>query len=89
MIPKFKAGLNVGKITIAEVGEIKTEIAYHGDVLNTAARIQGQSNELGAEHLISESLKNYIKSEEHHFTNAGSTLLRGKQKEMVIYSVKK
>jgi len=31
---------------VAEVGEIKTEIAYHGDTINTAARIQEQCNVL-------------------------------------------
>ena len=89
VIPEFKCGCHVGKVIMTEIGQIKREIAYHGDVLNTAARIQGQCNELGAELLISESLTNYIKSEKHHLINAGSTLLRGKQKEMVIYSVKK
>jgi adenylate cyclase len=38
--PLFTASLNSGKVMVAEVGEIKTEIAYHGDVLNTASRVQ-------------------------------------------------
>jgi adenylate cyclase len=37
VVPEFKAGLNLGAVTVAEVGEIKKELAYHGDVLNTAA----------------------------------------------------
>lgn len=41
MFPEFKAGLSLGLVTVAEVGELKTEFAYHGDVLNTAARIEG------------------------------------------------
>jgi adenylate cyclase len=39
-VPEFKAGGNIGEVTGVEVGEIKREIAFHGDVLNTAARIQ-------------------------------------------------
>jgi len=42
MVPKFKAGANSGYVTVAEVGELKKELAYHGEVLNTAARIQGK-----------------------------------------------
>ncbi len=42
VIPKFTASINSGKIMIAEVGTLKSEIAFHGDVLNTAARIQKQ-----------------------------------------------
>jgi class 3 adenylate cyclase len=32
-----------------EVGDIRRDIAYHGDTLNTASRIQGLCNEFGAE----------------------------------------
>jgi adenylate cyclase len=39
---------------------IKKEIAYHSDVLNTAARIQGQCNPMGKTLLISERLKDSI-----------------------------
>ncbi len=56
-IPEFKAGLNGGEVMVAEVGEIKKEIAYHGDVLNTGARIQARCNFYGRNLLISERLK--------------------------------
>lgn len=42
LMPVFTASINAGKVMAAEVGEIKRELAYHGDVLNTAARIQKQ-----------------------------------------------
>jgi len=32
-LPEFKAGLNSGAVTVAEVGEIKKELAYHGNVV--------------------------------------------------------
>ena len=57
LVPAFKAGMNSGVVTVAEVGEIKREIAFHGDVLNTAARIQAKCNELERRLLISEYLK--------------------------------
>ncbi|HZJ20364.1 MAG TPA: hypothetical protein VFD35_08455 [Pricia sp.] len=41
-VPEFKAGMNVGKVTVAQVGVIKKEIAFHGDTLNTASRIQAE-----------------------------------------------
>ncbi|CAH1002455.1 hypothetical protein LEM8419_03334 [Neolewinella maritima] len=54
--PVFKAGAHLGETTVAEVGIIKRELAYHGDVLNTAARIQSKCNELGELLLISPAL---------------------------------
>lgn len=55
-IPEFKAGLHTGKVIAGEVGIIKRDITYSGDVLNTAARIQSKCNELGVTILASESL---------------------------------
>ncbi len=49
-VPEFKAGIHFGDVIAAEIGDIKKEISYYGDVLNTAARIQAKCNELG--HLL-------------------------------------
>ncbi len=54
--PQFKAGAHCGRVTVAEVGEVKTEIAYHGDVLNTASRIQSLCNQYEKQLLLSEAL---------------------------------
>jgi adenylate cyclase len=29
LVPRFKASINEGLVTVAEIGQIKTEIAYH------------------------------------------------------------
>lgn len=88
LTPEFKAGLNIGKITIAEVGQIKTEIAYHGDTINTAARIQDQCNSLGKTLLISEELqKNLVNITEYSSEYVGDLLLKGKSHKVNIYSV--
>lgn len=39
LVPSLRWGAHGGKVIQAEIGEIKTEIVFHGDVLNTAARI--------------------------------------------------
>lgn len=47
----------MGKVTVVEIGEIKKEIALHGDVINTASRIQHYCNELDRKLLISDRLE--------------------------------
>lgn len=37
--PEFRGGIDAGPVTVIEVGDVKREIVYHGDVLNTAARL--------------------------------------------------
>ena len=86
-VPFFKAGLNAGIVTVTEVGKYKKEIAYHGDTINTAARIQGKCNELGQEILISGYLKKELDTTAYDFEPKGSMTLRGKEDEVTIYAV--
>jgi len=87
-VPEFKAGVNLGEVTVAEVGEIKREIAFHGDVLNTAARIQARCNEFGQRLLISGYLKDAL-PEQLPFTveKMGNVQLRGRNQSVDVFAV--
>jgi adenylate cyclase len=88
-VPFFKAGVHLGEVTVSEVGAIKREIAYHSDVLNTAARIQGKCNEFEAALLISEDLKNSLTHQQpFDLRQIGGINLKGKQKLVNIYQVR-
>jgi adenylate cyclase len=88
LVPEFKAGLNLGRITVAEVGEDRREIEYHGDVLNTAARIQGKCNFYGKRLLISEELEAVLEADESLIaTEIGSIELKGKEQQVGVFSV--
>ncbi|AXT20592.1 adenylate/guanylate cyclase domain-containing protein [Flavobacteriaceae bacterium AU392] len=87
-IPKFKAGLHGGKLMVAEVGTIKKELAFHGDVINTTARIQAECNRYSEELLISDKLlKNIQLKEKYILKLLGETQLKGKQNTVVIHSI--
>ena len=86
-IPHFKAGMNSGIVTVAEVGKYKKEIAYHGDTINTAARIQDQCNKLKQDFLISETLKNDLNTSGFVFSELGSIELKGKENHTRILGV--
>ena len=89
-VPEFKAGGNIGEVTGVEVGEIKREIAFHGDVLNTAARIQALCNQHGEELLISEYLlKALPPSGDFTFDAIGTMQLRGRQAPVEVHAVRR
>lgn len=54
--PRFKAGMHAGKVIAAEVGDFKKEVAFHGDTVNTASRIQAACLEFNTRLLVSEEL---------------------------------
>lgn len=87
--PFFKAGLHGGIVTVTEIGKYKKEIAYHGDAINTAARIQGMCNELETDFLISDTLMRSFHGHAFAFENAGEILLKGKEQEIKLYKIAK
>ncbi|MFK7772496.1 MAG: adenylate/guanylate cyclase domain-containing protein [Saprospiraceae bacterium] len=88
--PEFKAGLHGGHVIVTWVGELKREITYLGDVLNTTARIQEDCKRLGRDFLISEELLNQVKDLKNVKAEfIDDTVLRGKQKHIKLYSLEK
>ena len=87
--PVFKAGIHCGNIVAGEMGVVKREITFSGDVLNTAARIQGRCNEFESQLLVSEELLKLIPEQERKFKfeNVGHVSLRGKQKAIQLYDI--
>ncbi len=56
VVPTFKAGAHLGYVTTGEIGSLKKEIIFTGDVLNVTSRIQGLCNAYKEELLVSEYL---------------------------------
>ena len=84
--PQFKAGLHFGHVITGEMGIVKREIVYSGDVLNTASRIQSICNKMNTEILVSNDLIKRIKlsylSKEIKYM--GNINLRGKQEKIEL-----
>lgn len=87
LTPEFKAGFHFGQVMAGEIGVIKRDITYSGDVLNTAARIQAKCNDLGVDHLISGPLWSRVQP---HFPDGGQRVsdqveLRGRAEKLDLY----
>ena len=88
--PEFKAGLHGGALMVAEVGFVKKELAYHGDVINTSARIQAECNKYNASLLLSEKILQDLKIDELSTSKPlGSILLKGKQEEVKLHTIER
>ena len=88
--PNFKAAIHGGTLMASEVGSIKKELAFHGDVINTTARIQEQCTEYDKSLLISEKTLNDINLKPKYFTEKiGDLLLRGKQETIQIHAIER
>lgn len=89
IVPEFKAGMSMGMVTAVEIGYLKKEIAYHGNTLNIASRIESQCNSYKEKLLVSKKLYDEIVKENstYSFAKVAETQLRGKQGITEIYSI--
>jgi len=91
MLPYFKCGIDCGEVTVAEIGDIKREIAYHGDVLNTGARIEKLCTPQNQRMLISEYVEKELPQNLNGYSKEmiGEFELKGKKERVKIYSINK
>jgi adenylate cyclase len=89
ILPDFKAAIHYGEVTVGEIGIIKKDLTFSGDVLNTTSRIMAFCKEYGRKLLISEKLFHYLAAVDEHFEfeKMGEELLRGKSEKTKIYTV--
>jgi len=88
LVPAFKAGFHYGKVTTGEIGALKKEIIFTGDVLNSTARIQGLCNHYKVDLLISDDLiKNLDLGSEYQIKSMGKNELRGKKEIIELYTI--
>jgi adenylate cyclase len=85
IVPAFKAGIHCGQVVAGEVGIIKRDITFSGDVLNTTSRIQGKCKEFNAEIIASKDLIDALQLTGKYRTQyLGSIKLRGKEKDVEL-----
>ena len=88
-VPGFKAGIHCGRVTTGEIGIVKKEITFTGDVLNTTSRIQEQCNVFGVDLLISNQLLRILpRSKNMKAKNIGEISLRGKGSKVALSTIK-
>lgn len=85
IVPEFKAGVHIGPVVAAEVGRAKSEIVYHGDAVNTTARIVGLCAPLVRDLLVSRSVADRLQGFE--LEPLGTHSLKGKSEPVEIVGV--
>ena len=88
IIPKLLCAVHGGSVIQAEIGELKTEIVFHGDVLNTTARIVNvalaKNERFVTSHYIADQIAQSAISSLHPI---GEIALRGKQMPLSLYAL--
>jgi adenylate cyclase len=88
VLPDFKAGFHMGSVTTGEIGALKKDIIFTGDVLNTAARILALCNKLKVDIIISRDLMEKLPvSDAFEIRSLGENQLRGKREKLELFTI--
>jgi adenylate cyclase len=89
VVPTIKAGVHGGFVVTGEMGHIRKEIAYMGDVINTTSRIESMCNSLNVDFLISdEILTQFSYLENYETVDLGEHILKGKENPVKLSTVR-
>jgi len=86
VVPRFKAGIHGGLVVVSEIGDIKREISFSGDTMNTTSRIEGLCRPMGERILVSEFLADQFEGVE--MEDLGEQTLKGKEQPRRVFAVR-
>ena len=87
-VPQVVASLHTGSVVRAEIGEVKTQIVFHGDTMNTTARILEKCKELNMGLMASNQLIHMIGMPRiYSKKSAGEISLKGKQEAIHLFEI--
>jgi len=85
--PGIRAALHAGPVISGEVGGSKRDIVFHGDVMNTASRLEQATRDLDRSFLVSaDALSRLAGTERYALEPLGPRALRGRAAPVEVYS---
>lgn len=87
--PEYKAGIYGGEVIRAEIGDLKRDLIYNGDVLNTTARIRSECNRFNTRLLAASSIIKQLELPKGIIAeNVGAVSLKGKRNPVGLVSLR-
>jgi class 3 adenylate cyclase len=90
LVPDFRAGLHAGPVVISECGDSRRQIAYFGDTVNVAARLQEHCKQVRRSLLVSADLLRLVRPASGLVVETlGPTQLRGRAATIEVFAVER
>ena len=88
VVPRFRGGLHGGVVTAGELGDLRQQIVFVGDIMNTAARLEEYAKRTGLDLVVSGGLLERIALPTGvEATRCGELTLRGKAAPVVAHGL--
>jgi len=88
VVPRFRGGLHGGLVTAGELGDLRVQIVFVGDILNTAARLEEHAKRAGLDLVASGALLERLALPPGvEATRCGELALRGKDAPVAAWGL--
>ena len=87
--PEFRGALDSGEVLTGEIGEVKSQIIFYGEVLLRTSLIENKCKKDGMDHLVSENIYEAIKGEANFNFTYHDKLVLEDLKTISLYKVTK
>ena len=88
VVPRFRGGLHGGTVTAGELGDLRQQIVFVGDILNTAARLEEYAKRSGLDLVVSDALLRRLTLPPGlDAAQCGELALRGKESRVTAFAV--
>jgi adenylate cyclase len=88
VVPRFRGGLHGGTVTAGELGDLKQQIVFVGDILNTAARLEEYAKQTGLDLVVSGAvLERIVLPPRVRAAPCGDLTIRGKEARVAAFSL--
>ena len=87
--PRVRGALHAGSVIVGEVGGSKRDIVFHGDVMNTTARLEQVARELERRLVVSaDAMSRLAGADSYPVEDLGERAVRGRARPIQVYAVK-
>jgi len=87
--PELRAALHFGEVIAGEVGDQRRAIVFHGDVMNTAARLEQATRDVGLRFIVSRAALDALRPlPELELADLGALALRGRAEPVRAYGIR-
>lgn len=88
--PELRAALHLGDVIAGEVGQERRAIVFHGDAMNTAARLEQATREVGCRFIVSAEARAALGPlPAFEMRDLGALVLRGRREPLHAYGCEK
>lgn len=85
--PDFRIGIHGGDVIVCEEGDVRRNIAFYGDAINIAARMESKAKEVGMDCVLTSDIATLLDDPEGRLVDLGKENVRGIDQDIAIYGL--